>query len=458
MTLHLGLENEEHIIDMSTDATTIAQPTIDLTEFEAPSHVGKYEIHEEVGRGTCGVVYKGFDPFVQRDVAIKIALNDPTVDPDTTRQNQRTFFSEAHAAGKLQHPHIVSLFDAGMEAELAYIVMEFVPGETMLDHCKAGVDALTVQQIVDAMFKCAKALDYSHRRGVLHRDIKPSNIMYSDDGSTKIMDFSIAEVTQNTLFTPDSVVGSPLYMSPEQVQQKELGPSSDLYSLGAVMYQLLAGQPPFYSDNVLTLFHDIVNTTTPSLAIHRPDLPSYLCDIVDKCLSKDPKERFETGAQLAEQLLRLFDNLRFTNKQISKRENRDALKDLNFFNEFSDDEVDEILAASKMISYEPGSVIIQEGDIDSSFYIIAVGEAEVLKSGKLIQVLGKGDCLGEIGFLTRTRRTATILAKKEVLALKVSASQMERVSKDCQLRYYKVFCETLIYRLSVTSAKLSSLV
>jgi predicted Ser/Thr protein kinase len=134
-----------------------------------PKKIGKYEIRGELGRGTCGVVYKGFDPFVRREVAIKINVTDPVLDPSKSRQVQRDFFEEAYAAGKLQHPHIIALFDAGIEAELSYIVMEYIEGETLLEYCRRGGKRLTTEKVIECMFKCCRALEYSHRMGVIHQ-------------------------------------------------------------------------------------------------------------------------------------------------------------------------------------------------------------------------------------------------------------------------------------------------
>lgn len=422
-----------------------------------PQKIGKYAIQGELGRGTCGVVYKAFDPFINRDVAIKVAVSDSQANVEKTRQLQRTFFTEAHAAGRLQHPHIVAVYDAGVENELNYIVMEYISGKTLLEYCRRDGKRLGTEQVIECIFKCSKALDFSHRMGVIHRDIKPSNIMLSKSGETKIMDFSIAEITQTLTFTPMEVVGSPSYMAPEQVLKEQVGAPADLYSLGAVMYQLLTGERPFMGDDIQKVFRDIIYKSAPLLKDKRPDLPVVLSDLIEKLLSKNPQARFQSGRELAAELTTVFDNLRYAEKRIARKENRSTIQHLNFFNEFTDSEIDEILNASSMIRFDIGDMIIKEGEIDNSFYIIAVGEAEVRKGNRKIVTLHVGDCFGEIGFLMAGKRTASIVAASEVLVLKVSASLMEQVSKECQLRYYKAFNETLIYRLAVTSARLSAI-
>ncbi|HUS25049.1 MAG TPA: serine/threonine-protein kinase [Candidatus Binatia bacterium] len=423
---------------------------------EPPHKVGKYEVRGEIGRGSCGVVYRGFDPFVQRDVAIKILAQDPArFAAASAEQTRASFFTEARAAGMLQHPHIVSLYDAGVEDGIAYIVMEYIDGDTLAPLCRRSGQRPPVEKVVDIAFKCARALDYSHGKGVMHRDIKPGNIMIARDGVPKIMDFSIAEIAAQPGML-GGIVGSPMFMSPEQVRGETVGPASDLYALGAVMFNLLAGEPPFTGREVDKVFNAILTTPAPQLASLRPELPRQLCEIVDRLLAKEPGERYASGLELATALTRLHDKLRNADKQLTRRENRDSLRRLHFFNTFSDDEIDEIINASTIVPFQAGQTLIQEGEIDHAFYLLALGTAEVRKSGKVLHRLDKGDCFGEIGFLTAAKRTATVVATSQGMVLKANSSLMDQLSLECQLRFYKVFTETLIYRLSVTSAKLSA--
>lgn len=418
-----------------------------------PEKLGKYELRGEVGRGACGLVFKGFDPFVQRDVAIKIAYSESG--GQASSHGERNFFAEARAAGMLAHPHIVSLYDAGIEGNFNYIVMEYIDGDTLAPKCRRDGPRLPIEQVVDIAFKCARALDYSHSKGVLHRDIKPSNIMLTRDGVTKIMDFSIAEI--NAQAPGDgSLLGSPMYMSPEQVRQDPMGPASDLYSLGAVLFQLLTGVAPFEFTAMPQLFEAIKNEPAPSVRKLRADVPQELAHIIEKLLYKRPEQRYGSGRELATALSRVFDQMRVQEKTLSRRESRDSLRRLHFFNGFSDEEIDEIISASTMATYRNGDTIIAEGEIDNTFFIMALGTAEVRKGKTTLHQLQRGDCFGEIGFLTAARRTANVVATQQVLALKVNATLMEQVSVECRLRFYKVFAETLIYRLSVTSAKLSA--
>ncbi len=423
-----------------------------------PEKIGKYEIHSLVGNGSCGFVYKGFDPFVRRDVAVKTSRGFSVSATHDEESIQRAFFTEARAAGMLSHPHIVSLYDAGSEEGMNYLVMEFVDGDTLAPACARNAARLPLDRVVDIIFRCAKALEYSHSKGVLHRDIKPTNIMLTRDGVPKVMDFSVAEVNDpNSSADPTrNAVGSPLYMSPEQVQRARLEPASDLYSLGVVMYQLLTGETPYTGSDLLHLFAAIRHAPVPLIESKRPDLPRELATLVNRLLAKKVGDRYQSGRELGNDLLRIFERLKQADVNLSRRESRDSLRSLRFFDSFSDDEINEILNASHLQTYAAGAEIVREGEIDSAFYLIARGNAEVRKGTTLIDTLMKGDCFGEIGFLTATRRTATVTAASQVLTLRVSATLLDQVSADCQLRFYKIFTQTLIYRLSLTNAKLSA--
>ena len=424
---------------------------------KVPERIGKYLIRGELGRGAGGVVYKSYDPFVKRDVAVKIARHqgDGKTPPEDTEEGQ-AFFAEARAAGMLQHPNIVSLFDAGVEEDLFYLVMEFIDGSTLLPLCNPHAPRPPVEKVLDIIFKCANALDYSHTRGILHRDIKPSNIMITPAGVPKIMDFSIAEIntdTQSGFALSQSLLGSPLYMSPEQVRMEPLTPASDLYSLGAVMYQMLTGFPLYRAPDLRSLFRQIENVPAPKVEDSRVDVPPEVCAVVTRLLKKNPRERYAAGKDLAGELARLYDQLRVAERQLARRDNSNSLRRLRFFDRFSDSEIEEVLNASTLANHPAGSVIVQEGEIDNAFYIVVLGSAEVRRMGKTLHRLEKGDCYGEAGLLSTQRSTCSVIADSHVLALKVSGTRLEQRSEGCQLRFYKTFTESMVYRLSMTSMK-----
>ncbi|MCI0399705.1 MAG: serine/threonine-protein kinase [Gammaproteobacteria bacterium] len=415
--------------------------------------LGKYEVIKQIGRGNMGVVYLGHDPFADRPVALKVAIADSLKDNAAQARFRKMFLNEAHIAGLLKHPNIIAVYDAGIEGNACYLVMEHVPGGNTLRSYSRPDDLLPVEKVVEIAFKCAKALDYAHRQGVVHRDIKPTNILVTEDQDVKISDFSIAHVVtsdgSNTM--PMGFVGSPRYMSPEHVQEDYITKQSDLFSLGIVMYELLTGHHPFAADTFSQLIHRIINEEPLPMRNHRPDLPDVLEKIVKHTLEKNPQKRYKMGLNLAADLSLVFDYLGYPKVEISKNEKFDIIRQLNFFQEFPESEIWEIVEASSWQEHEPGDEIIRAGDIEDSFYIIASGEVEVRKGRKRLSTLKEGECFGEMGYITKSKRTASIIAKSFVTLMKINATLIEQVSIECQLRFSKVFLRTLVERLSATT-------
>ena len=236
-----------------------------ILENRVPDRIGKYVIINEVGRGSTGTVYLSHDSYYGRDVAIKVYNMDSDATDERAKIARKMFLSEAHMVGMLQHPHILPIYDAGEENGRCYIVTEHVHGaRTLSSYCRPD-NLLRIDDVVEIMFKCAKALHYAHTRGVIHRDIKPSNIMLTQDSDVRIIDFGIALVADSEISRIEGIAGSPSYMSPEQVQSLELTHHSDLYSLGAVMYELLTGVRPFRAGNLVKLLLQIVYATPPPI-------------------------------------------------------------------------------------------------------------------------------------------------------------------------------------------------
>ena len=235
----------------------------------------------------------------------------------------------------LQHPHILPIYDAGEENGHCYIVTEHVHGaRTLAAYCRPD-NLLRIDDTVEIMFKCAKALHYAHSRGVIHRDIKPSNIMLTQDSDVRIIDFGIALVSDSDISRIEGIAGSPSYMSPEQVQSLELTNRSDLYSLGAVMYELLTGSRPFRAGNLQKLLHQIVYATPPPIHTLRKDIPEELEIVVAMALQKDPEKRCKSGLDFAAELTRVHQRLREANSRIDRQEQFGVLRRLKFFHEFS---------------------------------------------------------------------------------------------------------------------------
>jgi serine/threonine protein kinase len=251
-----------------------------------PERIGKYMVIKEVGRGSTGVVYLSHDAYYGRDVAIKVYNVDPGADAERSRVQRKMFLSEAHLVGMLQHPHILPIYDAGEEGDHCYIVTEHVHGaRTLAAYCRPD-NLLRIDDTVEIIFKCAKALHYAHSRGVIHRDIKPSNILYTQDGDVRIIDFGIALIDGSDMSRIEGIAGSPSYMSPEQVQSHELTNRSDLYSLGAMMYELLTGTRPFRAGNLAKLMHQIVYATPAPIHTLRREVTEELENVVATAMPK----------------------------------------------------------------------------------------------------------------------------------------------------------------------------
>jgi serine/threonine protein kinase len=423
-----------------------AQPT-NRGKGAIPERIGKYVIINEVGQGSSGRVYLSHDPYYGRDVAIKLYGVESDEDPQKARVTRKMFFNEAQMMGRLQHPNILPVYDAGEEDGHYWVVTEHVQGaRTLAAYCKPD-NLLRVDDVVEIVFKCAKALHYAHSRGVIHRDIKPSNIMLTLDNDVRIIDFGIALVTDSDVSRIEGIAGSPSYMSPEQVQSAEITSRSDLYSLGVVTYELLTGYRPFRANNLSKLLHQIVYATAAPIHTLRSDISEELEELVSKALRKDPEERFKNGLDLAGQLTRVFQTLRSQNERIDKQERFDSLRRLNFFHDFSHSEIWEILRASEWREYVTGDEIIREGEMDDRFYIIVEGEVVVQSGRRDVGTMTIGNCFGETSYVRGARRTASISAKSPVTLIRVSSTLLEQSSSACQLRFNKVFLRSVIERL-----------
>ncbi len=420
---------------------------------DMPRKLGKYEVMDIVGRGAMGVVYLGYDPFADRKVAIKVHVIDQE-DEHTIQLYRRMFFNEAHMAGLLDHANVLSVFDAGVEGELPYIVMEYVQdARTLKDYC--SVDALLpLKRAVEVIFKCAKALDYAHRMGVIHRDVKPTNIMFTVDDDIKIGDFGIAKRTHSDTTQVMGMIGSPRYMSPEQAQEEEVNNQTDLFSLGIVFYELVSGRLPFEAQGFSRLMHKIINEEPTPIDHHRADVPARLREIIMRCLEKDLDKRYKTGAELAVDLARSFDDLERIDSEIDNEEKFTAIKNLSFFKDFTDTEIWEVIRAATWERFFPGDMIVSEGASDQAFYIIVSGRVTVTKHKHVLGNLTTGDCFGEMGPLTKDKRTANIVCANDVDVIKVNSTLIDRTSVNCQLKFLKIFLRTLIERLALTNQAL----
>jgi eukaryotic-like serine/threonine-protein kinase len=271
--------------------------------------LGRYQVEKELGKGAMGVVYLGKDPKIGRVVAIKTMALSQEFDGDELTDARERFFREAETAGRLQHPQIVTIYDAGEEHDLAYIAMEFLKGKDLLDYCKDG-NLLPMQRVVSIVERVASALAYAHKNSVVHRDIKPANVMYEHSSDTvKVTDFGIARITDSSKTKTGLVLGTPSFMSPEQIAGKKVDGRSDLYSLGVMLFQMLAGVLPFRGESMAELMYKIANEEAPDIRIIRSEIPQKLADVVAMSLSKRPETRYQDGDQFAADLRSVMGDL-----------------------------------------------------------------------------------------------------------------------------------------------------
>jgi CHASE2 domain-containing sensor protein/predicted Ser/Thr protein kinase len=264
--------------------------------------LGRYQIDKELGKGAMGIVYMGKDPKIGRTVAIKTMALSQEFEPDELAGVKERFFREAETAGRLQHPNIVSIYDAGEEHDLAYIAMEFIKGHDLTKHTKPAT-LLPPGEVMRLVADAADALDYAHSNGIVHRDIKPANMMLVEATRTlKLMDFGIARIADSSKTKTGMVLGTPSYMSPEQLSGKKVDGRSDLFSLGVTLYQLLTGALPFQAESMATLMFKIANEPHAPAAVLRPDLPPAINTVIDRALNKDVEQRYQRGSEMARDL------------------------------------------------------------------------------------------------------------------------------------------------------------
>ncbi|NNE63715.1 MAG: CHASE2 domain-containing protein [Gammaproteobacteria bacterium] len=264
--------------------------------------LGRYEVEKELGKGAMGIVYLGKDPKISRVVAIKTMALAQEFEADELDEVKERFFREAETAGRLSHPYIVTIFDAGEEHDLAYIAMEFLQGHDLARYTKPD-NLLDIGIVASIVQRAAEGLAFAHAQNVVHRDIKPANIMYEPDSdSLKITDFGIARITDSSKTKTGMVLGTPSYMSPEQLAGKKVDGRSDIFSLGVMLYQLLSGSLPFKAESMASLMFKITNEEAPDVKTARADIPDELSSIIHKALTKNAEDRYQTGTEMADDL------------------------------------------------------------------------------------------------------------------------------------------------------------
>ena len=422
--------------------------------------IGKYELIRPLGKGATAVVHLARDPDSGREVAVKL-IHFGEDNAAMSRRLRKLFQTEDSIGRRLDHPNIVKLYDAVIEPDRAYLIMEFIDG-TPLDHYCAINRLLPMHRVIGIIFKCCLALDHAFRQGVVHRDIKPANILVDHDDNPKITDFGLAlnlhkDMNKDSTFVMG--VGSPAYMSPEQIKNYPLNQKTDLYSLGVLLFQLLTGRLPFRANNQGALVYKIVNMDTPSVCALNPNLPAGLDPILKKALEKDLYSRYRNGAEFAKDLstvrYQMFDE-DATEQDTSHFE---RLRKLDFFTSFEDIELWEVLRISVWREVAEKVVLIREGDKNRNFGVIIDGFVEVSVEGKSICRLGSGEMVGEMAYLhpTDTKRSSTVVTLEPTLFLEINSAALDLSSEEVLDRFNKALIAKVIGRLRGANKALAKL-
>lgn len=434
-----------------------------------PEHVGKYEIRSKLGEGATSIVYLGYDPFTEREVAVKAIFPEVLRDKERGKLYRNLLMTEASLAGKLMHPHIVQIFDAVLAEDQSYIVMEYVKGGTLEPFCSPST-LLPVDRLVEIIFKCTRALDYAFRAGITHRDIKPANILLVNSGDSdervsgdiKISDFGAAMMNSgDQTRTQVSGVGSPAYMSPQQVRDMAVNHQTDIYSLGVVMYQLLTGKLPFQSSSNYGMIYQICNTDPPPPSALRTDMPTSLDAVVARAMHKEIEARYQSWEEFSHDLAQSF-----RNKQLSAQrqafpdsEKFEALRALGFFKEFSDVDLWEVVRFSRWDEVAAGTVIMKDGERGDFFAFLLEGELTVSKIGHSLGTLVAGECFGEMAIIRCGEHTrgADVVAQTTARVVTISAQALQHASDACRMHFYQGFLDVVAGRLADANARLASL-
>jgi serine/threonine protein kinase len=411
----------------------------------------RYEVRGELGRGATGTVFLAWDTFAQREVALKVA--HPQIFRDDPEQTvvRKAWLNEVHMAGSLHHPYIVEVYDAGFGDDTAYLVMEYLPNGTLEPFTKQD-NLKPVAEVLEIAYKCANALDYACRAGIVHRDIKPANLQYVGPGEAKVGDFGAAYWSRDDASTQVMDIGSLAFMAPELFRQW-VTPQADIYALGVVVHQLLTGKRPFDAPDQASLMYKILNGEREPLTSFRPNLPESLNALLDKMLARSLEDRFANWPAVLSALTAHCASASIAHTAAEERpaeaELYDQLRRLPLLASLNDAQLWELLRISHWRKVKAKTVFIREGGNARSCYLLLTGEARVLQQGKLIALLDPGTLFGELAFAEETpsQRAATVVAATDGTIGKWSYTRLHEASPGLQSKMLQIFFRLATERL-----------
>ena len=417
--------------------------------------VGKYEIQTLLGKGATGTVYLAKDTFTGRQVALKTIEPEVFHDPEFGTVYKAQFQNEASLAGKIRHPHIVTIYDAVVGEDSGHIAMEVVTGGDLAQYVKPDA-LLPAAEVLQIGFKCCGALDYAYReQGIVHRDIKPANIMVTKDGDVKIADFGAAFLRKSKT-SQTTAMGSPFYMAPEQIEGRELNFHSDMYSLGVVLYELLTGKRPFQASSIEALVQQILMEEPPAPSKLRKGIPAIVDNVVMRAMKKRPEQRYATWAQFSVELSKAVAAV-LPPDAIADSEKYLALSKVEMLQMLSDAEFWELAGAGKWTRVPKGHAIIKEELAGHSFYFLARGEAKVTRGNRLLNTINEGECFGEMAYIRggEEPRHATVSAVTDVLIAEFQPETLDRMTHQAQLHLTRALVRNVVDRLVLANERLT---
>jgi eukaryotic-like serine/threonine-protein kinase len=420
-----------------------------------PLRIGKYQVQAKIGEGATSEVFLAHDPFRGQDVAIKRVRMGLVPSRRERHFLQRFFAAEAALVGRLQHPNVVQILDAVDDPEAPYLVMEYVPGVTLRRFCRAD-KLLPITQVLEIGFKCAMALGYCYRQGLIHRDVKPANVLVQIEGdrieAVKVTDFGSA-FNLGAEHTQVYRVGSLAYMSPEQLDGDVLDCRADMYSLAAVLYHLVAGRPPFDALQQPALMHQIYHASPPPLARLRDGVPEGLQALIEQCLAKERELRPAHWDEFAHALSALSARASpaGTSQEVLDSERFTLLRGLEFFSDFGDVELWEVVHRAAWHRHGWGDALYRRGAEGNSFHIVTQGEVQVYRDGRAVATLGTGASVGEMAYLAPNPalrvHTVDVLVSKPTTTVSFTPDALERLSLSTRHRFDKAFIRVLVRKL-----------
>jgi eukaryotic-like serine/threonine-protein kinase len=422
----------------------------DVTVRDAPvvlAQIGKYELRAELGKGATGTVYLAHDTFAGRDIALKVIDAALLTAHELEAEYRTLLLNEASLAGKLHHPHIVSILEAVIGDDAGYIAMEMVAGSDLSEHVHPNY-LLPIEEVLQIGFKCCGALDYAFQEGIFHRDLKPANIMRTNDGKVKIADFGAALLRRSRAEHTSVTVGSPHYMSPEQIAGKALTYHSDMYSLGAVLYTLLTGRKPFSAPDLEGLTAAIAHQVPPPPSSIVPGIPPDIDRIVLRALEKKPTTRYAYYDDFADDLASAARAL-MGSQSIPDSEKYVCLKRCEALAELPDAELWELVRAARWHRFDTGEIVMREMDEGDSFFYIGEGKVRISKNGRVLGEAGSSTCFGEMAYIFGgdRPRQATVAVVEPLLAAEFQPFAMLQISASAQLQLMRMLVLNLSERL-----------